>query len=59
MGVALTNLQGFDPSFFKAGQGNKIPVNLMPLGGYCAMEGEDEESGDERAFAIKAGGALL
>ena len=25
-------------------------VRLIPIGGYCAMEGEDEESSDERAF---------
>ena len=23
---------------------------LLPVGGYCAMEGEDEDSGDERSF---------
>ena len=24
---------------------------LLPIGGYCALEGEDEDSGDERSFA--------
>ncbi len=25
-------------------------LRLLPLGGFCAMEGEDEETGDERSF---------
>ena len=25
-------------------------VRCIPIGGYCAMEGEDEESSDPRAF---------
>ena len=45
---------GFGPKLFsKQGKETKYSVNLMPLGGYCAMEGEDEESGDERAFCNK------
>ena len=45
---------GFGPKLFsKQGKETKYSVNLVPLGGYCAMEGEDEESGDERAFCNK------
>ena len=37
---------GFGPKLFsKQGKETKYSVNLVPLGGYCAMEGEDEESG--------------
>ncbi len=29
-------------------------VNLVPFGGYCAMEGEEETSADQRAFCNKS-----
>lgn len=45
---------GFGPKLFsKQGKETKYSFNLVPLGGYCAMEGEDEDSGDERAFCNK------
>ncbi len=45
---------GFGPKLLKWGKGEtKYAINLVPLGGYCAMEGEDEASGDERAFCNK------
>lgn len=45
---------GFGPKLFsKQGRETKYSVNLIPLGGYCAMEGEDEASGDDRAFCNK------
>ena len=45
---------GFGPKLFsKQGKETKYSVNLVPLGGYCAMEGEDEASGDSRAFCNK------
>lgn len=45
---------GFGPKLFKWGRGEtKYAVNLVPLGGYCAMEGEDENSTDSRAFCNK------
>lgn len=45
---------GFGPKLFSVqGKETKYSVNLVPLGGYCAMEGEDEESGDSRAFCNK------
>ncbi len=30
-------------------------LRLFPIGGYCAMEGEDEDTGDPRAFSCQAG----
>ncbi|MDE6590221.1 MAG: M50 family metallopeptidase, partial [Oscillospiraceae bacterium] len=30
-------------------------LRAVPIGGYCAMEGEDEDTGDPRAFARQAG----
>lgn len=45
---------GFGPKLFKKKFGETTyAVNLVPLGGYCAMEGEDETSEDERAFCNK------
>lgn len=45
---------GFGPKLFsKQGKETKYSFNLIPLGGYCAMEGEDEDSTDERAFCNK------
>lgn len=45
---------GFGPKIFShQGKETKYSLNLIPLGGYCAMEGEDEESDDERAFGRK------
>ncbi len=45
---------GFGPKLFKKKLGETTyAVNLIPLGGYCAMEGEDEESTDDRAFCKK------
>ena len=45
---------GFGPKLFShQGKETKYSVNLIPFGGYCAMEGEDEESSDGRAFCNK------
>ena len=46
---------GFGPKLFskKWGETN-YAFNLIPLGGYCAMEGEDEDSTDSKAFCNKA-----
>ena len=45
---------GFGPKLFskKIGETTYM-LKLIPLGGYCAMEGEDEESSDNRAFCNK------
>lgn len=55
MGVRVNEFAvGFGPKLFSKQFGEtKYSVNLIPLGGYCAMEGEDEESTDERAFCRK------
>ncbi len=45
---------GFGPKLFSVqGKETKYSVNLIPLGGYCAMEGENETSADSRAFSSK------
>ncbi len=45
---------GFGPKLFGfKGKETFYKFNLIPLGGYCAMEGEDEKSGDQRAFCNK------
>lgn len=46
---------GFGPKLFSKKLGETVyKANLIPLGGYCAMEGEDSASGDPRAFCNKA-----
>ena len=46
---------GFGPKLFSKQFGEtKYSFNLFPLGGYCAMEGEDETSADSKAFCNKA-----
>ena len=37
---------------FRKGE-TQYSLRLLPIGGYCAMEGEDEDSGDPRAFGNK------
>ena len=45
---------GFGPALFKKQKGETLySVRLIPFGGYCAMEGEDEESDDPRSFQSK------
>ena len=45
---------GMGPTILKWGKGEtKYSLRLLPIGGFCAMEGEDEESDDERAFGNK------
>ncbi|MCR5825243.1 MAG: site-2 protease family protein [Oscillospiraceae bacterium] len=60
---------GMGPLLFQKTRGETAySLRLLPLGGYCAMEGEDEESTDERAlnhqsfwkqFAILVAGAAM
>lgn len=46
---------GFGPKLFKKTVGETTySVNLVPFGGYCAMEGEEETSADQRAFCNKS-----
>lgn len=45
---------GMGPTIFKKqGKETKYALRLFPIGGFCAMEGEDDESEDERAFCNK------
>lgn len=45
---------GMGPKLFGFRRGEtKYALRLLPIGGYCAMEGEDESSSDERAFGNK------
>lgn len=45
---------GLGPTIFKWGKGEtEYCLNLLPFGGACVMEGEDEGSDDERAFTNK------
>ena len=45
---------GMGPQIFSFTKGEtKYALRLFPIGGYCAMEGEDEESNDEGAFGNK------
>lgn len=45
---------GMGPALFKKRKGDTLyAVRLFPIGGYVAMEGEDDASEDERAFNKK------
>lgn len=45
---------GMGPKIFSFKKGETMyALRLLPIGGYCAMEGEDEDSSDERAFGNK------
>lgn len=42
---------GMGPAILKKQKGETLySIRIFPLGGYCAMEGEDEDSADERSF---------
>lgn len=42
---------GMGPSLFKKQKGETVyALRILPIGGFCAMAGEDEESDDPRAF---------
>ncbi len=46
---------GFGPRLLKWGKGEtEYSIRLFPLGGFCAMEGEEEASDDKRAFSNKS-----
>lgn len=45
---------GMGPAIFKKQKGETLyAIRLFPIGGFCAMEGEDEDSEDDRAFNNK------
>ncbi|MBQ4629040.1 MAG: RIP metalloprotease RseP, partial [Clostridia bacterium] len=46
---------GMGPTLLKfQGKETKYAIRLFPIGGFVAMEGEDEESEDERSFSKKS-----
>lgn len=45
---------GMGPALLKKQRGETLySLRAFPIGGYCAMEGEDEDTGDERAFTAQ------
>ena len=45
---------GMGPAIWKRQKGETLySIRLFPIGGFCAMEGEDEESEEPRAFTNK------
>lgn len=45
---------GMGPAIFKKQKGETLySIRIFPIGGFCKMEGEDEESDDERSFGNK------
>jgi regulator of sigma E protease len=45
---------GMGPTLFHVqGRETRYSLRLLPIGGFCAMEGEDEDSPDERSFGRK------
>lgn len=45
---------GMGPALFKKQKGETLyALRLFPIGGYCAMEGEDEASDDPRSFGAQ------
>ncbi len=55
MGIRVNELAlGMGPLLLeKQGKETRYVVRLLPIGGYCSMEGEDKESEDSRAFNRK------
>jgi len=51
-GVKVTEFAvGMGPAIVKKQKGETLySLRCIPFGGFCAMEGEDEDTGDERAF---------
>ncbi len=46
---------GMGPAIFKKQKGETLySVRILPIGGYCKMEGEDEASADDAAFGNKS-----
>lgn len=47
---------GMGPAIFSKQRGETLyALRVFPVGGYCAMEGEDEDSDDPRAFGAQKG----
>lgn len=46
---------GMGPAIYKKQKGETLySLRILPIGGYCAMEGEDEETEDPRAFSAQS-----
>lgn len=46
---------GFGPAIFKKQKGETLyAIRVIPLGGFCKFDGEDEESDDPRSFTNQA-----
>ena len=46
---------GMGPAIWRKEKGETLyALRVLPIGGYCAMEGEDEATGDPRAFSVQA-----
>ncbi len=52
LGVKVNEFSiGMGPAIFKRHKGETLyALRILPIGGYCAMEGEDEETDDPRSF---------
>ena len=51
---------GMGPALFQKEKGETLySIRLIPVGGYCAMEGENEESENPRSFNNKPGWAKI
>ena len=52
LGVKVNEFSiGMGPAIFKRQKGDTLyALRCLPIGGYCAMEGEDEETEDPRCF---------
>ena len=51
---------GMGPALFQREKGETLySIRLIPVGGYCAMEGENEESDNPRSFNNKPGWAKI
>ena len=57
LGVKVNEFSiGMGPAIFKKEKGETLySIRILPIGGYCAMEGEDDESADPRSFGKAAG----
>lgn len=55
LGVKVNEFSvGFGPCIFKKqGKETEYTLRAIPFGGFCAMEGEEDESTDSRAFCAK------
>ncbi len=61
LGVQVNEFSvGMGPALFQRTRGETTySLRAVPLGGYCAMEGENEESDNPRAFNNKPGGTKI